>query len=172
MLQSYIRTIRFVSLLLLIAAGTTFSQKSSPARIPNGFYVVLSEGSSRKEVRTDSIPNIVLRYDGKYVDSSQIASPSFVALDTSSFVPLILEGAPTANKDGKGHTLLGVTLSKKYIGTLENFTKAHLGGRVAIVLDGEIVTMHRVRSVISEGKIQITRCYDNACEILLSKLTR
>jgi preprotein translocase subunit SecD len=172
MLHSCIRTIRFASLLILIVVGTSYAQKSSPAGIPNGFYVVLNEGSSREAVQTDSIPNIVLLYDGKYVDSSQTASPSYVALDTASFVPLILEGSPTANKDGSGHTLLGVTLSKKYIGTLENFTKAHLGGRVAIVLDGEIITMHRIRSVISEGKIQITRCYDNACEILLSKLTR
>jgi len=172
MQQSCIRTIRFISLLILGIGGITFSQNAPLARIPNGFYAVLSEGSSRDEARTDSIPNIVLLYDGKYVDSSQTASSSFVALDTASFVPLILEGSPTANKDGNGRTLLGITLSKKYIGRLEVFTKAHLGGRVAIVLDGEITTMHKIRSVISEGKIQITRCYDNACEILLSKLTR
>jgi len=172
MLQSCIRTIHFASLLILIVVGTTFSQKPSPARIPNGFYAVLSEGPSRAEARTDSIPNIVLLYDGKYVDSSQTASPSCVTLDTASFVPLILEGSPTTNRDGNGRTLLGVTLSRKYIRTLEDFTKAHLGGRVAIVLDGEIITMHKIRSVISEGKIQITRCYDNACETLLSKLTR
>jgi preprotein translocase subunit SecD len=172
MQQSCIRTIGCVSLLLLIVVGTAIAQKASPARIPNGFYAVLSEGSSRDKVRTDSVPNIVLLYDGKYVDSSQTASPSFVALDTVSFVPLILEGSPTASKDGNGRTLLGVTLSRKYIRRLEDFTKAHLGGRVAIVLDGEIITMHKIRSVISEGKIQITRCYDNACELLLSKLTR
>jgi hypothetical protein len=172
MQRSCVRTIRFAGLLILIAVGTTFSQKPSPARIPNGLYAVLGEGSSRAEVRTDSIPNIVLLYDGKYVDSSQTASPSYVALDTASFVPLILEGSPTADKGGNGRTLLGVTLSRKYIKTLEGFTKAHLGGSVAIVLDGEIITMHKIRSVISGGKIQITRCYDNACEILLSKLTK
>jgi preprotein translocase subunit SecD len=172
MQQSCIRAIRFAGLLLLVAVGTAFSQKPSPARIPNGFYAVLTEASSRGEAQTDSVPTMVLLYDGKYVDSSQTVSPSYVALDTVSFVPLILEGSPTTNKDGNGRTLLGVTLSRKYIGTLEDFTKAHLGGRVAIVLDGEIITMHRIRSVISEGKIQITRCYDNACEILLSKLTR
>ncbi|MGA3245617.1 MAG: hypothetical protein ABSE41_13440 [Bacteroidota bacterium] len=172
MRQSCIRTICFAGLLLLIVAGPASSQKTSPARIPNGFYAVLIEANSRDEARTDSIPNIVLVYDGKYVDSIQSASPSYVALDTTFFVPLVLEGSPTTNKDGNGRTLLGVTLSRKYIRTLEDFTKAHLGGRVAIVLDGEIITMHKIRSVISEGKIQITRCYDNACEVLLSKLTQ
>lgn len=172
MRQSCIRTFSFASLLLLLAAGTVFSQKPASVKVQNGFYSVLSERSSREEARTDSLPNIVLLYDGKYVDSSQTTSPSYVALDTTSFVPLIIEGAPTAKKDGNGRTLLGVSLSKKYIKTLENFTKAHLGGRVAIVLDGEIITMHMIRSVISEGKVQITRCYDNACEVLFSKLTR
>jgi hypothetical protein len=171
MQQSCVRNIYLASLLLFILTGPAFSQKTSPSRIPNGFYSVLSEASSRAEVRADSIPNIVLVYDGRYVDSSQTASPSFVALDTVSFVPLILEGSPTANKDGNGRTLLGVTLSRRYVKTLENFTKAHLGGRIAIVLDGEIITMHKIRSVISEGKVQITRCYDNACSVLLSKLT-
>lgn len=172
MRHSCIRTICFAGLLLLIVAGTASSQKTWPAKIPNGFYAVLDEESSRDKVRIDSIPNIILVYDGKYVDSSQTASPSYVALDTVSFVPLILEGSPITNKDGNGRTLLGVTLSRKYIRRLEDFTKAHLGRRVAIVLDGEIITMHKIRSVISEGKIQITRCYDNACEILLSKLTQ
>ncbi len=172
MRQSFTRRICFAGLLLLISAGTTFSQNSSLARIPSAFYAILNEGSSRDSVETDSIPNIVLVYDGKYVDSSQSATPIYVALDTTFFVPLILEGAPTANKDGNGRTLLGVTLSRHYIRTLEDFTKAHLGGRVAIVLDGEIITMHKIRSVISEGKVQISRCYDNACEVLLSKLTQ
>jgi hypothetical protein len=172
MRQFCTRRFCFAGLLLLIAVGTTFSQKSSPARIPNGFYSILVEATSRGEARTDSIPNIVLVYDGKYVDSSQTATPSYVALDTTFYIPLILEGSPTTNRDGNGRTLLGVTLSRKYITKLEDFTKAHLGGRVAIVLDGEIITMHKIRSVISEGKVQITRCYDNACEVLLSKLTK
>jgi hypothetical protein len=129
MRQSCIRTFCFSGLLVLMAAGTAFPQKSSPVKIPNGFYAVLSEESSREKARSDSIPNIVLVYDGKYVDSSQTASPSYVALDTVSFVPLILEDSPTTKKDGNGRTLLGVALSKQYVRTLEDFTKAHLGGR-------------------------------------------
>ncbi|MCX6135143.1 MAG: hypothetical protein NTU47_15135 [Ignavibacteriales bacterium] len=172
MRQLCIRTSRHASLLLLIVAGTAFSQKSAMVQLPNGFYSVLSERSSRAVAGMDSIPNIVLLYDGKYVDSTEMSSPLFIAIDTSSFVPLILSGSPTAQKDGSGRTLLGVTLAKTYIKRLEDFTKAHLGGKVAIVLDGEIITMHKIRSVISEGKIQITRCYDNACDVLLSKLTK
>jgi len=54
----------------------------------------------------------------------------------------------------------------------EAFTRAHQGGRMAMVIDGEIVTLHKVRSVITDGKVQITRCTDNACEVLRSKLAK
>jgi hypothetical protein len=30
--------------------------------------------------------------------------------------------------------------------------------------------MHKVRSVIDGGRMQITRCRDNACELIRSKL--
>ena len=165
----------FVWLILFtLSFGTNvvIAQGSAERRLQNGFYPVSGEGTTRSEALKETHSCIALMYDGKYVDSTQMSSPQFIAIDTSSFVPLALEGSPTARKDGSGRTLLGITLSREYIGTLKDFTKAHLGGRVAIVLDGEIITMHKIRSVISGGKIQITRCYDNACKILLSKLTR
>jgi preprotein translocase subunit SecD len=68
--------------------------------------------------------------------------------------------------------ILRVKLKKKYAQRLEDFSRRHLGGTVAIVLDGEIVTLHKVRSVVSGGQVQITRCSDNACEVLKAKLTK
>lgn len=165
----------FVWLILFaLSLGTSvvIAQESAERKLQNGFYPVSGEAATRSEALKENHACIALIYDGKDVDSTYLSSPQFVAIDTSSFVPLILAGSPTALKDGSGRTLLGVTLAKKYVGRLETFTKAHLGGKVAIVLDGEIITMHKIRSVISEGKIQITRCYDNACEVLLSKLTK
>ena len=156
---------------LLPGVGSAFAQETTGGKLPNGFYFVSGEGTTRTEAIKGTQSCVLLVYDGKYVDSTQMSSPEFIAIDTTLFVPLILESAPTAQKDGNGRTLLGVTLSKMYVGRLEDFTKAHLGGKVAIILDGEIITMHKIRSVISGGKIQISRCYDNACEILLSKLT-
>lgn len=161
-----------VLVLFLMLAGFTSPQQKSASKLPNGFYSILVDTTSRLEAKIDGIPNTVLVYDGRYTDSSDIASPRYVAVDTSFYVPLVLEGSPVAKKDGNGRTLLGVSLSQRYVKQLEEFTKAHFGGRVAVVLDGEIITMHKIRSVISGGQIQITRCYDNACEVLLSKLVK
>jgi hypothetical protein len=161
----------FVAILVLVGPSA-FSQGVSRLNTPNGIYAVIREDSTRAGALSGNPSHIVLIYDGRYVDSTQTESPRYITVDSSFFVPLILEGPPDAKMDGHGHTLLSVSLSQKYAGLLEQFTKAHLGGRVAIVLDGEVITMHRVRSVVQRGKFQITRCYDNACEVLRAKLMK
>jgi len=172
MTRCYLCFVTGCIIVLGLASSSALAQQRSEMQPPNGFYSILIDTTSRLAARIDTIPNTILVYDGKYTDSSDIASPRYVAVDTSFYVPLILEGKPVAKKDGNGRTLLGVSLAGQYVRRLEQFTKAHLGGRVAIVLDGEIITTHKVRTVITEGKIQITRCYDNACEVLLSKLVK
>jgi hypothetical protein len=161
-----------ISLLLLLTllGPAADSQAKKETAIANGVYAVLNEGKTPKEARNVKGSPAVLVYDGRYTDSSQVQNPSYVAVDTSFFVPLIIEGAPDAQKDGRGHTMLGVALKKQYTKVLEDFSRAHLNGRIAIVLGGEVISMHKVRSVITGGKFQITRCYDNACDVLQSKL--
>jgi preprotein translocase subunit SecD len=68
--------------------------------------------------------------------------------------------------------MLSVTLSREQVKPLEDFTRAHLGGSVAILLDGEVISKHKVRAVVEGGRLQITRCGDNACDVLLAKLTK
>ena len=75
-------------------------------------------------------------------------------------------------KDGQGKSILSVSLTRTNAEKAEAFTRAHLGGKIAMVVDGEIVTLHKIRSVITGGKLQITRCKDNACEILRAKLVK
>jgi hypothetical protein len=41
-----------------------------------------------------------------------------------------------------------------------------------LVVDGQIVTLHKIRSVVTDGKLQITRCTDDACQVIRAKLTR
>ena len=145
---------------------------ANPRSLANGVYAVVGEGLTREQVRIEKAPHVVLVYDRKYVDTDRDQPPKYVALDTSSFVPLILAGRPGAHKDDRGWTSLNLTLAAQHVKTLEDFTRAHLGGVVAMVIDGEIITMHKVRTVIQDGKAQITRCGDNACEVLLLKLAK
>jgi hypothetical protein len=140
--------------------------------IKNGVYAVLGEAPSPEQAPVDGGNSVVLAYDKRYTDAGPDGSVRYVTIDTSSFVPLILEGAPDATKDDGGKTILSITLQKEYAKKLEDFTREHRDGKVAILIGGEIVTLHTIRSVISGGQFQITRCADNACEVLRAKLTK
>jgi len=97
---------------------------------------------------------------------------AYVAIDLRDYVPLAIAGTPEMKSDERGKSVLTVSLTRKNAERAEAFSRAHLGGRIAIVVDGEIVTLHKVRSVITGGRVQITRCTDNACEVIRAKLVK
>jgi preprotein translocase subunit SecD len=166
--------------LLAMAACTPASTPKgrSPARAksaavpPNGLYAVVREASTRDSALVEGSRHLVMVYDRRYTESDPATPAEYVALDTTTYVPLILSGPPDASKDGRGWTMLSVTLAPEQVKPLEDFTAARLGGTVAIVLDGEVISTHRVRAVVQGGRLQITRCGDNACDVLLAKLTK
>ena len=157
---------------VVLAVTSTSLVAADSASLANGVYAVLREGVTPAEARPGNLPPVTLLYRQKYSESDRNEPPRYVALDPSSFVPLVLAEPPEARKDDRGWTLLHVTLAPEQVKTLATFTRAHLGGGVAIVIDGEIITMHKVRSVIEDGRVQITRCQDDACRVLRMKLTK
>ena len=158
--------------LLSLLLGLTCPTVSNATAPPNGVYAVLQESSKREDIKLDQVPHRILPYDRKYSEADRNKPPKYVAVDTAFFVPLVLAGPPEARKGDRGWTLLNVTLAPEHTKTLETFTRAHLGGAVAVVIDGEIITMHKVRSVIEGANVQITRCQDDACQVLRLKLVK
>ncbi len=141
--------------------------------LENGAYAVLREAPSAHEAGPDGGSQVVLPYDRRKYSGAPTNEPlTYVALDAKDYVPLVIEGTPDMRSDGQGKSVLSVSLVRKNVKRAESFTRAHLGGRLAMVIDGEIVTLHKIRTVITDGKVQITRCTDNACEVLRSKLVR
>ena len=143
----------------------------SVASLQNGAYFILREASTPQEARVPDVSQVVLTYDRqKYGDATTNQPLSYVSIDPKDFVPLIIEGDPTMTRDGQGKSILSVSLTRANAEKAEEFTRAHLGGRIAMVVGGEIVTLHKIRSVVTGGKLQITRCEDNACEVIKAKL--
>jgi preprotein translocase subunit SecD len=145
----------------------------SPAAQPlqNGVYLILREAPSAQDARVASPPPVVLAYDRRKYSGAPPNEPlTYVAIDPKDYVPLIIEGTPQMKSDGQGKSVLTVSLARKNVQRAEAFTRAHLGGRIAMVVDGEIVTLHKIRSVITDGQLQITRCTDDACQEIRSKL--
>jgi preprotein translocase subunit SecD len=78
--------------------------------------------------------------------------------------------APKAEKEGTETVRILLKLEPKSAKALEGLTSEHLGKEVAIVLGGEVVTTHKVRTVIKGGDVQISSCTAGAGDFLLKQL--
>jgi len=105
-----------------------------------------------------------------YEPPSERTASRYVAIDTTEHVPFILESAPATTEDSSGRPLLSITLDAKYKEKLKEFTTRYLDKSVAILVGGELVSVHKIRSVIPEGKLQVTSCGADVCKVLYSKL--
>lgn len=171
-----------VATLILIGCSCTRSEDNTRAHqgaststvsrstLRDGLYPVLWEAATPESANLVAPQRLVLPYDRKYTGLTEREPRTYLAIDTSSSVPLILEGQPEARQDGTGRALLSVTLAREQVAALERFTTKHLGDAAAIILDGEVITMHKVRSVIRDGKVQISRCDSGSCEVLRGRL--
>ena len=152
---------------------TGVATNDSPRLLQNGIYTVLRDASTPEQARVEGVQHVILAFDKKkYSDVNQNEPPYYVAIDPCSYVPLVIEGTPQVQKDGRGKGVLLVSLKEENAKKLEDFTRAHLGGQVATIVDGEIISMNKIRAVIVGGKFQMTRCTDNACEIIRAKLIK
>lgn len=89
-----------------------------------------------------------------------------VVIFTGDFVPLILEKPPVlANTHGLNNKL-NITLNAAAAAKLKSFTATRIMKQVAIVMNGEVLTVHKVRTTITGPNFEISRCTDKACEKL------
>ncbi len=63
-----------------------------------------------------------------------------------------------------------VSLSEEAAAQFESFTERYLGQTVALVVGGQVLTVHKIRQVVHDGKVQISRCGDEGCQILFLEL--
>lgn len=81
-----------------------------------------------------------------------------------------LESPPKEEQQTETKKKLLLSLIRDASEKLKIFTANHVMDRVDLVVDGEALTLHKIREPVTSGKLQITRCNDNACESLLVKL--
>ena len=142
-------------------------------QLQNGAYLILRQASTAQDAQLEGRPNVVIAYDRRKYSNAPANQPlEYIAIDPTDYVLLIIDTAPIMTKDGQGKSILSVSLTQQSAERAETFTREHLGAKIAMVVDGEIVTLHKIRSVITGGKLQITRCTDDACEVIRAKLVK
>jgi preprotein translocase subunit SecD len=139
----------------------------------NGIYLVLRDAESSKSLEPAGANERILIDDGHLLEPTQPNlpdKPRFVALSTDHFIPISLAQKPAKKVDAQGKKQLLLELAKGQVAPLETFTRENCGRSVAIVIGNQVVTVHKVREPILGGKMQITRCTDNGCDVLYTQL--
>jgi len=142
------------------------SADSNDVSPPDGIYLVHASEPISDGHRVQSL---AFMPDSGESEVNSGSPPVSIRLD--DYVPLVIEGKPNIQRGQNGLSQLSVSLRRNYARDLERFTTDNLHRKVAIVIEGAVVTVHKVREPIIGGRVQISRCFDNQCELLYSALT-
>lgn len=156
----------------LAAAAASAAIAAAPplAKLPDGVYAVRRDGLTVKEVLPLKSGEALVVHRHRYLKNAADEPHRFVVVGAAPDVLLDLDGDPRAIKDGTEVVGISLKLRPKAAAALERLTTAARGGQVAIVLGGEVVTMHKVREPIKGGGVQITSCAPGAAGYLLEQL--
>ncbi len=132
----------------------------------DGFYQVNNKGTDSTNFGNLHEHEIVVTYNSIY-NRQEFTK---LLIDTSDFVPLELELLPVIQKDSSQMNRLSISLSADAAGKMKAFTATRIMKGLAIVLNGEAITMHKVRDTIQGGNMVISWCGENACRQLYTKI--
>lgn len=159
----------FIMTLLTFFRCTSQSDKSLSTSfvIEDGLYLILNEYPDSTRIPKKGV---IIPFNHDFLDDNSKGQPTLLEIDTLEFVKLDLAREPQGIEQPDNRINLLLTLSDFAKNQLADFTAKNLKRKVAIVIGGKAVTMHKVREKIDSGKLQITRCTDDACEYLLLEL--
>lgn len=141
--------------------------------LDDGLYLVLRQGPWQKSMEFVGKNEQLVANDFHLLEPEEREPTVYMVLQKSPFVPLILGAPPKEDtEENSNKPRLQLQLSDQHVKTLEDFTREHMGQTVAIVIGGDVVTCHKVKSAITGGALQITRCTKHGCETLFTTLLK
>lgn len=141
--------------------------------LDDGLYLVLRQALTPKALEPLKQNEYSIENDFHLLEPEEREPTVYLVLQSKPFVPLILGTAPKEDTEEiSKKPRLQLQLTEEHKKTLEDFTREHMGETVAIVIGGNVVTCHKVKSVITGGALQITRCTKHGCETLFTTLLK
>jgi preprotein translocase subunit SecD len=159
-----------VAFFLLSLAAAAAGQDKPAAKAPDGIYAVLRDGEKEKDLLPLKDGERVVVNRGLHLKPKDRGTPRYLVVRVRPDVMLHVEGEPKAVKEGGEVTRVLLTLQPRAAKALERLTTDRVGKQVAIVLDGEVVSAHKVREAIKGGQVQITSCDPGGAKHVLDKL--
>lgn len=162
---------RFITMLagLLLLSAAVQAKTGKKKSMPNGLYLIVNMDTTGAPSIKVSNHETVLKFS-KLFDDYNEDSLTRIVVNTGEYVPLELEKPPVTEQQTEEKKKLLLTLTPAASEKLKTFTAVHVMQRVAIVVNGEVLTVHKIKEPITSGLLQITRCNDNACERLYVQL--
>lgn len=137
--------------------------------LEDGIYLIHRTGNKAAEILPLSLNEKIITFNEEFIEKTE-QDVKFIVINTNEFAPLQLKEKPRAEAQEDERKKLLLTLAEDAKSRLKQFTSYHLNKLTTIVVNGEALTMHKIRVVIDSGLLQITRCTDNACELLYFEL--
>jgi hypothetical protein len=155
-----------LALLLLWACTPT------TVKINDGIYLVKQLGYDTTAFPQSLDKEMLIRFNPDFVEQPRDYTKALVLI--SEFVPMelrevpkvLLQTAPGSNPDKKK---LQLVLNKDAGEKLESFTANHIMQEAILVINGQALTVNKIRDTIKDGQLEITSS-DNSCEKLEAHL--
>jgi hypothetical protein len=141
--------------------------------LENGLYLVHARINDPGNVRKlpDGYLLVAYSYEHLTTRDGEIRAIEHLIIKNHADVKFSLSGEPEISPTNDRYEFsVGISLSEQASQQMQKFTATNLGRSVALVAGGKILTVHKIRSEIIGGKLQITRCNDNGCQYIYNSL--
>jgi preprotein translocase subunit SecD len=158
-------------LIFLMAVFCLFmdGKAQSRAALKDGLYVVAAEVKDSSGLRATAKGKSLVPFNPGFLENAPDSTLALL-VNTQDFVPLELAEEPQLVKPADQKGRLQLSFSRLAAQKLEAFTRANLMKPAALIVNGQVLTMHKIRAVITGGKMEISRCADNACDHIYVEL--
>ena len=157
-------------LLATVALGRAALAENSPAHGATGLFLIHAEAPSPDALPEPGPDRRIARYDYSFLDPEERRAPKYLLLANAPDVSLLLAESPETVEGEGGRPELLLQLTEGAAAQMERVTRENIGRSAAFVIDGDVVTAHKIRTVIEGGRIQLSRCTDDACEYIAVRL--
>jgi len=138
---------------------------AQPVSLQNGFYLILEEQADPAKFAKTADDEVIVAYSLDHLGVTDQPTRYFRVKNLPN-VGFSADATTEVGDKTEGKTTLNVVLGAGNAKDFQLFTAANIDRAVAIVIAGKVVTAHKIRTEIVGGRIQITRCGDDACEQL------
>lgn len=154
---------KIIYLLLFIAINSTaFSQ----AKLPDGIYLI---DELKSKTAISQLNKVLVKFDPLFVkEDPDEYEPISIFID--DFVPFELTGAPVIQNQKDQENFLLVNLTASATEKLGAFTARNLMSNIAVVVNGQALSIYKVVQPVISKEIEIARCNGVGCKEVYKRL--